>query len=51
MAAVSTGFGYALSRGPLLRRFERAAPVFGALSVAFGVWYGLAAFEAVPYAF
>jgi hypothetical protein len=27
------------------------APVFGLLSVAFGVWYGLAAFETVPYAF
>jgi ABC-type nickel/cobalt efflux system permease component RcnA len=51
MAAVSAGFGYALSRGPLLRRFERAAPVFGALSVAFGLWYGLAAFQTVPYAF
>jgi ABC-type nickel/cobalt efflux system permease component RcnA len=51
MAAVSAGFGYALSRGPLLRRFERTAPVFGLLSVAFGVWYGLAAFETVPYAF
>ena len=51
MAAVSSGFGYALARGPMLRRFERAAPVLGALSVAFGVWYGLAAFEAVPYAF
>ena len=28
-----------------------AAPVFGTLSIAFGVWYGLAAFSAVPYAF
>lgn len=51
MAAVSSGFGYALARGPLVRRFENAAPVFGALSVAFGVWYALAAFETVPYAF
>jgi ABC-type nickel/cobalt efflux system permease component RcnA len=51
MALVSTGFGYALSRGPLLRRFERAAPLFGAGSVAFGVWYVLAAFAAVPYVF
>lgn len=51
MAAVSSGFGYTLSRGPLLRRFERAAPVLGSLSVAFGLWYGLAAFQAVPYAF
>jgi ABC-type nickel/cobalt efflux system permease component RcnA len=51
MTIVSASFGYALSRGPLLRRFERAAPVFGAGSVAFGVWYVLAAFAAVPYAF
>jgi ABC-type nickel/cobalt efflux system permease component RcnA len=51
MAAVSAAFGYGLARGPLLRRFERAAPVFGTLSVAFGAWYGLAAFSAVPYAF
>lgn len=51
MASVSSAFGYALARGPLLRRFEQAAPVFGALSVAFGLWYGLAAFSAVPYAF
>jgi ABC-type nickel/cobalt efflux system permease component RcnA len=51
MAAVSSGFGYALARGPLLRNFERAAPAFGTLSVAFGVWYALAAFSAVPYVF
>jgi ABC-type nickel/cobalt efflux system permease component RcnA len=51
MALVSAGFGYALSRGPLLRRFERAAPLFGAGSVAFGVWYVLVAVAAAPYAF
>ena len=51
MALVSSGFGYALSRGPLLRRFEHAAPVLGASSMAFGAWYAMAAFQAVPYAF
>ena len=51
MAAVSASFGYALARGPVLRRFERAAPVLGSLTVLFGVWYGLAAFSAVPYGF
>jgi hypothetical protein len=51
MATVSSAFGYALARGPLVRRFEQAAPVFGTLSVAFGLWYGLAALSAVPYAF
>lgn len=43
MAAVSTAFGYALARGPLLRGFERWAPALGTLSAAFGVWYALAA--------
>jgi ABC-type nickel/cobalt efflux system permease component RcnA len=43
MAAVSAAFGHALGRGPLLRRFEAVAPVFGAVSLAFGVWYALAA--------
>jgi ABC-type nickel/cobalt efflux system permease component RcnA len=51
MATVSSAFGYALARGPLLRRFEQAAPAFGTLSIAFGLWYGLAAMSAVPYAF
>jgi ABC-type nickel/cobalt efflux system permease component RcnA len=51
MALVSSAFGYALARGPLLRNFERAAPVFGTLSVTFGAWYALAAFSAIPYAF
>ena len=51
MAAVSAGFGYALARGPLLRRFERLAPVFGSFGLAFGLWYALAALQAVPYAF
>jgi ABC-type nickel/cobalt efflux system permease component RcnA len=51
MAAVSALWGYALIRGPLIKRFERSAPVLGALSIVFGVWYALAAFEAVPYAF
>jgi cytochrome c biogenesis protein CcdA len=43
MALVSAAFGYALARGPLVRRFEQAAPVLGALSLAFGVWYGVGA--------
>lgn len=43
MACMSAAFGYALARGPLVRRFEQATPVLGTLSLAFGVWYGLAA--------
>ena len=43
MAAVSAAFGYALGRGPLLRSFERLAPVLGSLSLLFGTWYALGA--------
>jgi ABC-type nickel/cobalt efflux system permease component RcnA len=51
MATVSCAFGYALAREPLVRRFEQLAPALGSLSIAFGLWYGLAALSAVPYAF
>jgi high-affinity nickel permease len=51
MAAASTGMGVALSRGPVLRRLVAVAPAFGALSLAFGVWYALGALDAVPYYF
>jgi ABC-type nickel/cobalt efflux system permease component RcnA len=51
MTAVTSLFGGALARGPLPRKFELAAPVLGAFSLAFGVWYGLAALSAVPYLF
>jgi ABC-type nickel/cobalt efflux system permease component RcnA len=51
MALVSGAFGFALGRGPLLRRFERLAPALGVASLVFGVWYALAAVQAVPYAF
>jgi ABC-type nickel/cobalt efflux system permease component RcnA len=51
MTAVTALFGHALASGPLPRRFELAAPVLGGFSLLFGVWYGLAALNAVPYAF
>jgi VIT1/CCC1 family predicted Fe2+/Mn2+ transporter len=51
MTAVTALFGGALARGPLPRKFELAAPVLGAFSLAFGVWCGLAALSAVPYVF
>jgi ABC-type nickel/cobalt efflux system permease component RcnA len=50
MAAVSAGFGHALGRGPLMRRFGLVAPLFAAFSLVFGVWYALGALNAVPYA-
>jgi cytochrome c biogenesis protein CcdA len=49
MTAVTALFGAALARGPLPRRFELVAPALGTLSLAFGLWYGLAAIQAVPY--
>jgi cytochrome c biogenesis protein CcdA len=51
MALASTTFGYALSRGAVMRSFSRLAPALGALSLAFGVWYSLGAAGAVPYVF
>jgi cytochrome c biogenesis protein CcdA len=51
MTAVTALFGHALATGPLPRKFELAAPVLGAFSLLFGLWYGLAALNAVPYVF
>jgi hypothetical protein len=51
MAAASTGFGFALSRGPVLRSYLTIAPAMGVFSLAFGLWYSLGALHAVPYVF
>jgi cytochrome c biogenesis protein CcdA len=51
MALASTTFGYAMSRGAVMRSFGRLAPALGTLSLAFGVWYALGATGAVPYVF
>jgi ABC-type nickel/cobalt efflux system permease component RcnA len=51
MTAVTAVFGRALATGPLPRKFELAAPLLGAFSLLFGLWYGLAALNAVPYVF
>jgi high-affinity nickel permease len=51
MALASTTFGYALSRGPILRRFSALAPALGLASFAFGAWYALGALGTVPYTF
>jgi High-affinity nickel-transport protein len=50
MAVASTGLGLTLG-GPLHRSFERMAPALGFGSLAFGVWYALAAQGVVPYVF
>jgi ABC-type nickel/cobalt efflux system permease component RcnA len=49
MALLSTAFGLAIAGGPIGRNFERAAPVLGVLSMAFGGWYTLGALGLVAY--
>ena len=49
MAALSSAFGYAITRGPVLRRMLAFAPAMGVLTLAFGAWYTLGAVGAVPY--
>jgi len=49
MALLSTSFGYAITRGPALRRMLALAPALGVLSLVFGGWYALGAVGAVPY--
>jgi High-affinity nickel-transport protein len=51
MALVSTGFGLTLSTEPARRSFHRIAPVLGAASLLFGVWYALGALAVTPYYF
>ena len=43
MTAVSSGLGYVLGRGPVRRRIERLVPALAAVSLAFGIWYAVAA--------
>lgn len=49
MAMLSSGFGYALTRGPVMRRMFGLAPGLGVASLAFGTWYALGAAGALPY--
>ena len=51
MAALSTGLGFTLSRGPVRNVFPRLAPVLGLMSLLFGVWYALGALNVTPYYF
>jgi hypothetical protein len=51
MSAASTTFGFALSRGPVLRSYVPLIPAMAVLSLAFGLWYSLGALHAVPYVF
>jgi ABC-type nickel/cobalt efflux system permease component RcnA len=49
MAVLSSAFGYAVTRGPVLRRMLAFAPAMGMLTLALGAWYTLGAVGAVPY--
>jgi len=49
MVLLSTVFGLDIARGPIRRKFERAAPVLGTMSMVFGVWYALGALGVVVY--
>lgn len=49
MASLSSLFGYAITRGPVLRRTLAVAPAMGFVTLAFGAWYALGALGAVPY--
>ena len=51
MGIVTTGFGVTLSSRPVRRAFSMLAPALGAASLAFGIWYGTAAWSVVPYPF
>lgn len=51
MALLSGALGATLGTRPLQRGFHRVAPLLGVASLAFGVWYALAAFEVAPYVF
>jgi len=51
MAALSTGWGMTLSTSRARGSLARLAPVLGGASLAFGVWYALAAVSLAPYYF
>lgn len=51
MAVLSTGFGLTLVSRPVRAAFDSVVPVLGLASLAFGVWYGTAAWGLAPYPF
>jgi ABC-type nickel/cobalt efflux system permease component RcnA len=50
MWLLSLGFGYAITRGRVVRRLVALAPAMGAATLAFGLWYTLGALDIVRYA-
>jgi hypothetical protein len=51
MWIVSTGFGATLVSRPLRASYSAIAPALGSASLAFGIWYGTAAWGLAPYPF
>jgi high-affinity nickel permease len=51
MTMVTGGFGLTLDSRPARRAFSALAPALGTLSLAFGIWYGSAAWSLAPYPF
>jgi high-affinity nickel permease len=51
MSLVSTGFGAALVSRPLQAGYSAVAPALAVASLAFGIWYGTAAWGLAPYPF
>jgi ABC-type nickel/cobalt efflux system permease component RcnA len=49
MTALSATLGRVLAAPPVRRRFASAIPVLGTLSLLFGAWYGLGAWNVIPY--
>jgi ABC-type nickel/cobalt efflux system permease component RcnA len=48
MCVLSSAFGFAITRGPVLRRMLTLAPAMGVVTLGFGCWYTLGAVGAVP---
>lgn len=51
MTILSTGFGLTLVSRPVRAAFNGVAPALGLASLAFGIWYGTAAWGLTPYPF
>ena len=51
MSVVSSGFGSMLASRPAGASLGAVAPALGGASLAFGVWYGTAAWSVAPYPF
>jgi hypothetical protein len=51
MTTLTTGFGRALVSRPVSAALGYVAPMLGVASLAFGVWYGAAAWSVAPYPF